>query len=262
VKARVAGSELSYAVSGQGPAVVFLHAFPLGLFMWEAQAQALEATHTVVRFDDRGFGASPGGDSLLTMERIADDAAALMDHLGLSQAVVAGCSMGGYATLAFARRHDTRLLGLVLQDTKAGADTEEGRRGRAVLSDKIRKEGASAVAEAFMPKLLGKTTQSENPALVARVRGAILETSPQGMIDALAGLAARADSTPSLREIRVPTLVICGEEDPITPVADSEVLHRGIAGSRLAILAKAGHLSNLEQPAAYNEALGTFLASI
>jgi pimeloyl-ACP methyl ester carboxylesterase len=262
MKAKVAGTELAYAVSGTGPAVVFLHAFPLGLFMWEAQAAALAAAHTVVRFDDRGFGDTPLGDSLLTMERIADDAASLMDHLGIAQAVVAGCSMGGYATLAFARRHPDRLKGLVLQDTKASADSDEARRNRAVLSDKVRKEGAAAVALAFMPNLLGKTTQSEQPALVDRIREAILRTSPQGMIDALAGLAARADSTPSLREIRVPALVICGEEDTITPVADSEMLHRGIAGSRLAVLAKAGHLSNLERPAEYNEALASFLGSL
>jgi 3-oxoadipate enol-lactonase len=262
VSAKIAGTELAYAVTGKGPAVVFLHAFPLGFFMWEAQAAALEATHTVVRFDDRGFGRTPVGDGLLTMERIADDAAALMDHLGISQAVVAGCSMGGYATLAFARRYPDRLKGLVLQDTKASADTDEARRNRAALSDKVRKEGAAAVAEAFLPKLLGKTTQSEEPALVERIREAILRTPPQGIIDALAGLAARADSTPSLREIRVPTLVICGEEDVITPVADSEVLHRGIAGSRLTVLAKAGHLSNLEKPAAYNEALAAFLGSL
>jgi pimeloyl-ACP methyl ester carboxylesterase len=261
VKARIAGTELTYSATGQGPAVVFLHAFPLGRFMWEAQAQALEATHTVVRFDDRGFGDTPAGDGLLTMERIADDAAALMDHLGLSQAVVGGCSMGGYATLAFARRHPDRLKGLVLQDTKASPDTDQARRNRAALTDKIRKEGVSAVAEAFMPNLLGKTTQGENLALVERVREVILRTPPQGMIDALAGLAARADSRPSLREIRVPTLVVCGEEDTITPIADSEELHRGIAGSQLAVIPGAGHLSNLEKPAAYNESLLGFLRS-
>jgi 3-oxoadipate enol-lactonase len=262
MKAKIAGTELAYSVTGKGPAVVFLHAFPLGLFMWEAQAAALEATHTVVRFDDRGFGDTPASDGLLTMERIADDAAALMDHLEISQAVVGGCSMGGYATLAFARRHPDRLKGLVLQDTKASADTDEARRNRALLADKIRKEGALAVAEAFMPKLLGPTSQGEQPALVERIREAILRTSPQGMIDALAGLAARADSTPSLREVRVPTLVICGEEDTITPVADSEILHHGIAGSRLVVLAQAGHLSSLEKPAAYNEALASFLGNL
>ena len=262
MKAKIAHTELEHTVAGKGPAVVLLHAFPLGLFMWDAQAAALEATHTVVRFDDRGFGATPPGDGLLTMERIADDAAALMDHLGISQAVVAGCSMGGYAALAFARRHPDRLKGLVLQDTKASADNDEARRNRALLVDKVRKDGAAAAADAFLPKLLGKTTQSEQPALMDRIREAILGTPPQGIIDALAGLAARADSTPSLREIRVPTLVLCGEEDEITPVADSEVLHRGIAGSRIAVIPKAGHLSNLEKPAAYNEALAGFLGSL
>jgi 3-oxoadipate enol-lactonase len=262
VKARIAGALLTYAATGEGPAVVFLHAFPLGLFMWETQAAALEATHTVVRFDNRGFGGTPAGDGLLTMERIADDAAALMDHLGLSQAVVGGCSMGGYAALAFARRHSDRLKGLVLQDTKASPDTDQARRNRAALVDEVRRRGAAAVAEAFLPSLLGKTTQRENPALVERVREVILGTPPQGLIDALAGLAARADSRPSLREIRVPALVVCGEEDPITPVADAEELHRGIAESRLAIIPAAGHLANLEQPAAFNEALTGFLRGL
>ena len=119
MKAKIAGTELNYEVEGKGPAVLLLHAFPLGLFMWERQAEALRKTHTVVRFDGRGFGASPPGDALLTMERIADDAAALLDHLGLSQAIVGGCSMGGYAAFAFARRHPTRLRALVLQDTRA-----------------------------------------------------------------------------------------------------------------------------------------------
>jgi 3-oxoadipate enol-lactonase len=261
-KAKIAGTELAYEVSGEGPAVVFLHAFPLGFFMWEGQAGALASSHTVVRFDDRGFGASPPGDGLLTMERIADDASALMDHLGLSQAVVAGCSMGGYAALAFARRHKDRLKGLVLQDTKAAADSEEARANRAVLADKVRKVGPGAAADAFVPKLLGETTKREQPQLVERVREAILRTSREGIVDALAGLAARADSTPSLREIDAPTLVICGEEDTITPVADSETLHRGIAKSRLVVIPRAGHLSNLEQPSAYDEALEGFLAGM
>jgi pimeloyl-ACP methyl ester carboxylesterase len=261
-KALVAGTELAYAVEGEGPAVLFLHAFPLGLFMWDGQAAALAPTHTVVRFDDRGFGASPPGDGLLTMERIADDAAALLDHLGLPRAVVAGCSMGGYAALAFARRHADRLRGLVLQDTRAGADGDEARAGRATLAETVRREGAGAAAEAFLPKLLGETTKREKPEVVARVKQAILGTSVQGIVDALAGLAARADSTPFLRQIAVPTLVVCGEEDAITPVAESEALQRGIAGSRLAVIPKAGHLSNLEQPAPFNEALLGFLAGV
>jgi pimeloyl-ACP methyl ester carboxylesterase len=259
MKAKIAGGEIAYEAKGKGPAVLFLHAFPLGLVMWDAQAAALAPTHQVIRFDARGFGASPPGEGLLTMERIADDAAALLDHLGVSQALACGCSMGGYAALAMVRRHADRLRGLVLQDTRAGADSAEGRRNRAVLAEKVRAEGATAAAEAFLPRLLGETTHRERPEVVARVREIILATSPRGIADALAGLAARADSTPTLREIRVPTLVVVGAEDQLTPVAEAEALHRGIAGSRLAVIARAGHLANLENPAEFNRELSGFV---
>lgn len=259
-KTRIAGSEIAYAVEGRGPAVLFLHAFPLGMFMWDSQAAALAATHTVVRFDCRGFGASPPGDALLTMERIADDAVALLDQLQISKAVVCGCSMGGYAAFAMVRRHADRLRGLVLQDTRAGADGDEARRGRAELAERVLKEGVTAAADAFLPRLVGETTRRERPELVTRLREAILAAPPRGVSDALAGLAARADSTPTLREIRVPTLVVCGVEDVITPVAEAESMQRAIPGARLEIIPKAGHLSNLENPQAFDRALRDFLA--
>lgn len=262
MKLRVAGSDIAYDVRGSGPSVLFLHAFPLNRAMWEAQATALEGTHQVVRFDDRGFGDSPPGDGLLSMERIADDAAALLDHIGIGQAVVCGCSMGGYAAFALVRRHADRLRGLVLQDTRPGADSEEGRANRALLAQKVLKEGAKPAADAFLPKLLGESSHKTRPDLVTRVREMILATSPRGIADALAGLAARADSTPTLREVRVPTLVVCGAEDVLTPPSESEAMHRAIKDSRLEIVPAAGHLANLENPAAYNESLSRFLREI
>jgi pimeloyl-ACP methyl ester carboxylesterase len=262
MKARIAGADLAYDVRGQGSAVLFLHAFPLSLFMWDAQAAALENTHTVVRFDARGFGGSPPGDALLTMERIADDAAALLDHLQVSKAVVVGCSMGGYAAFAMWRRHADRMRALVLQDTRAGADNEEAKRGRALLAEKVLKEGAGAAAEAFLPRLLGETTQRAQPALVDELRARILEASPRGLADALAGLAARADSTSTLREIRVPTLVVVGAEDALTPPAEAEAMQKAIAGAQLQVIPAAGHLANLENEAAYNAALFEFLARL
>jgi 3-oxoadipate enol-lactonase len=262
MRAKVGTGEIEYQVRGDGPTVLLLHAFPLGLAMWDEQAQALAASHRVVRFDARGFGGSPPGDGLLTMERIADDAVALLDHLGLSRAVVVGLSMGGYAALALVRRHPDRLAGLVLADTKAGADTDEARRHRAALAEKVLKEGSAAAAEATLPKLLGATSHRDRPAVVDRVRSLILGNAPRGIADALHGLAARADSAPTLREVRVPTLVVCGDEDALTPMAEAEALQRGIAGSRLAAIPKAGHLANLENPAAFNEALQGFLAEV
>jgi 3-oxoadipate enol-lactonase len=230
--------------------------------MWEEQVRALQGAHRTVRFDSRGFGASPVDDGLLTMERIADDGVGLLDHLGLERAVVVGCSMGGYAAFAMVRRHPDRVRALVLQDTRSGADTDEGRKTRALLAEKTLREGAPAIRDAFLPKLLGRTSHAERPAVVARVQSAILATSPRGMANALYGLGARADSNPTLGAIRVPTLVVCGEEDVITPVAESEAMHRGIAGSRLAVIPGAGHLCNLERPEAYDEVLLEFVAGL
>jgi len=259
MRATIGGAELEHEVEGSGPAVLLLHAFPLGLFMWEPQVAALAATHRVVRFDARGFGGSPAGEGPLTMEAIADDGAALLDHLGIEKAVVAGCSMGGYAALAFVRRHPRRLAGLVLLDTRAGADTEEAKANRAALAAKVLAAGASAAVEAFLPKLLGETTQREQPQLAARLRERILATSPQGIANALHGLAARADSRDVLATIAVPTLVLVGAEDVLTPPSEAEALAAAIPGARLAVIPGAGHLANLENPRAVNVALRAFL---
>jgi pimeloyl-ACP methyl ester carboxylesterase len=262
MKARIRGAEIAYDVRGSGPALLLLHAFPLGMAQWDEQSRALSGAGQVVRFDARGFGGSAPGDGLLTMERIADDAAGLLDHLQLAAATVCGLSMGGYAAFAFARSHATRLRGLVLADTKAPADSDQARRVRAEQADKVRKDGTVAIADAVIPKLLGQTTHATRPQVVARVRELILANSPRGVTDALAGLAARADSTPTLRQIRVPTLVICGEEDAITPPAESEAMHAAIAGSTLELIPKAGHLANLEAPDAFNRALEAFLKRV
>ncbi len=262
MRTRIAGGDIQYQVSGQGSAVLFLHAFPLGLTMWDDQDAALQATHQVVRFDSRGFGGSAPGDGLLSMERIADDAAGLLDHLGLGQAVVVGCSMGGYAAFAMIRRHAERVRALVLQDTRAGADVPVARANRSALAQQVLKEGPRAAAEAFLPRLLGGSTQQERPQIVERIRRIILGTSPRGIADALIGLAARADSTPTLREIRVPTLVVVGEEDMLTPPSEAEAMVQAIPGASLAIIPKAGHLANLENPAAFNEALLGFLRTL
>jgi 3-oxoadipate enol-lactonase len=262
VQARVEGTGIEYDVHGEGPALLLLHAFPLGLFMWEAQVEALRSTHRVVRFDARGFGGSAGGEGPLTMERIADDGAALLDHLGIGRAIVGGCSMGGYAAFAFVRRHPQKLAGLVLQDTRAGADSAEARDGRAALAAKVLAEGAGAAVEAFLPKLVGETTRRERPQLVAGLRERILSTSPQAIASALHGLAARADSRETLPTIAVPTLVLVGAEDVLTPPDESATMAAAIPRARLDVVPGAGHLANLENPAAVNAALRAFLSSI
>jgi 3-oxoadipate enol-lactonase len=261
-KARVGGGDIAYETRGAGPALLFLHAFPLGLGMWEPQVSAFASSHQVIRFDARGFGGSPPGDGLLTMERIADDAVGLLDHLDVSRAIVCGLSMGGYAAFALVRRHADRLKALVLADTRAGADSDAARAARAAQADKVRKEGSASIADAVLPKLVGETTHAQRPELVARLKETIAANPPRGIADALAGLAARADSTSTLREVRVPTLVVCGAEDVLTPVSESEALVRGIAGSKLEVIPGAGHLSSVENPDQFNAVLRRFLTAL
>jgi len=261
VRTRIDGFEVEYDVRGKGPAALLLHAFPLGLSMWDPQVEALAPTHRVVRFDARGFGGS-GVDEVtpLAMERIADDGAFLLDQLWIEKAVVLGCSMGGYAAFAFARRHPRLLAGLVLQDTRAGADTPEARASRAALAAKVLAEGSRAAVDALLPKLLGETSHREREALVASLNAQILAASPRGIANALRGLAARADSREMLPKVAVPTLVLVGEEDVLTPPDEARAVAAAIPGARLEVIPRAGHLANLENPEAVNTALLAFLS--
>jgi 3-oxoadipate enol-lactonase len=259
VKAALGSGPRGYDDRGRGEPILLFHAFPLDRSMWEGQLVALAKSWRAIAFDARGFGASPPAAGPLTMEELADDAAALLDTLGIERAVIGGCSMGGYAALAFARRHPARLRALYLQDTRAGADGDEARKGRAALAERVLREGAEAAADALLPRLLGETTKRERPELVARLRERIVATPPQSIASALHGLAARADSSPSLAALRVPTLVLVGAEDVLTPPAESEALARAIAGARIEVVPRAGHLANLEQEAAVNAALEAFL---
>jgi pimeloyl-ACP methyl ester carboxylesterase len=260
VRTRIDGFEIEYDVRGKGPAVLLLHAFPLGRSMWEPQVESLATTRRVVRFDARGFGGSQLDDvAPLTMERIADDGACLLDQLWIDEAVVHGCSMGGYAAFAFARRHPRRLAGLVLQDTRAAADTPQGREGRAALVARVLDEGATAVVDALLPKLLGETSHRERPALVATLKERVLATSPRAVANALYGLAARADSRAMLPGISVPTLVLVGEEDANVSPDEAKVMAAAIPGARLEVIPRAGHLANLENPDAVNAAVCSFL---
>jgi len=243
--------------------LLLLHAFPLHRGMWDGLAEALAADEaldlSVLRLDCRGFGGSPAGREPLLMEQIADDAVAVMRHEGIDRAVVCGLSMGGYAALAFARRHPERLAGLILADTRAEADTPEARDGRARTAVRVRDEGTGFLADELVPRLLGETTRRERPDVVARVRTMIAQAGSVGVAQALEGMALRPDSGPFLEDIAVPTLVVCGAEDELTPVSAAETLRDGIPGARLEVLPGAGHLANLETPEAFQAALAAFL---
>jgi 3-oxoadipate enol-lactonase len=262
MRADIDGAEIAYLDEGHGPALLLLHAFPLELRMWDDQAAALRSRFRVVRFDVRGFGGSSAGPTPLSMERIADDASALLDRLEIERVALVGCSMGGYAAFAFARRHPDRLSALALLDTRAEADSEEARRNRATLAARVLAEGPAALLTALLPRLLGESSRRGSPELVARVSEWIRAVAPAAAAAALFALAARADASATLAAIRVPVLVAAGEEDVITPPAEAEALAAAFADGRYAPIPRAGHLANLENPEAINAVLSGFLAGL
>lgn len=253
---------LAYEEAGTGRPVVLLHAFPFSRAMYRPQREALAGLGRIITPDLPGFGDSPLHDAP-TVEVMADAVASLLDHLGVrAKVILGGVSMGGYVTLAFARKHAGRLAGLILADTRAEADDDAARANRDRMIGFAATNPASAVVEQMMPKLVGATTQATRPAVVEEVRRIASAQRPAGIIAALQALRNRPDATAGLAAIGVPTLVVVGAEDTLTPPALSESLAAKVAGAKLVVIPGAGHMSNLEQPAAFNEAVREFVGGL
>jgi pimeloyl-ACP methyl ester carboxylesterase len=249
---------IAYEDHGSGPPVILLHGYPFNRSLWREQVEALQATHRVITPDLRGHGESDVAPA--TMDQMARDVAALMTRLEIPKGAVGGLSMGGYVTLAFYRMFPERVQALILANTRASADTDEARAVRAQQSERALREGMEPIANEMLPKLLTAKTRAERPEIVSRVREMMLNTKTEGAAAALSAMAGRHDHIGLLSRIDVPTLIIVGREDPITPVKDSELMHREIRESRLEVIENAAHVSNLEQTKQFNQAVQTFLS--
>jgi pimeloyl-ACP methyl ester carboxylesterase len=254
---------LEYDEQGKGVCVVLLHAFPLDKQMWGPQQSGLATEARLIAPDFRGFGGSSPSDESFSLDRMADDVAGLLDVLQIREPVVlGGLSMGGYAALAFARKHAARLRGLILADTRSEADSAEARANRDKMIAFTEQHSGRDVIDQMLPKMLSPETLSRKPDVVEEVRRIASAQTPAGIIGALRVLRDRPDATASLASIRVPTLVIVGTDDALTPPAVAEKLASGIAGARQEKIPGAGHLSNLEQPERFNAALRSFLQGL
>ena len=257
------GVLLHYTEQGSGNPVVLLHGFPLDSTMWAAQAPALAAAgYRVVTPDLRGFGQSdlaPSKPRPYTLEALADELHVLLTGLGALPCVLAGLSMGGYVALAYARKYPLDLRGLVLVDTKAEADTAEGKQGREKMIDLVRKDGAKAVADQMMPKMLAQDAPDQRPKTAQMLRQMMEACPPKTIENALAAMRDRPDRSGELASIKAPTLVIVGDADVITPPAVAQSMAEKIPGAQLVTIRGAGHMSPMEQPDQVNRAMKTFL---
>lgn len=248
--------------NGQGVPLLLIHGFPHDHTLWRPQLDGLNDVARVIAPDLRGFGRVEEVPHVMTMDDYAADIKALLDSLGIEKAVIGGLSMGGYVALAFAANYPEALHGLVLCNTRAVADSEQAREGRHATAHKALEEGMVPIAEGMLPKMISERSALANPDMSMAVENMMARQSPEAVAAAARGMAIRPDRTPMLATINVPVLVITNSADTLIPPAESEAMAAKIPNCEVVVIPDVAHLSNLEDPEAFNAAVRKFLARI
>jgi 3-oxoadipate enol-lactonase len=258
------GVPLDYTTAGPrtGMPVVLIHGFPFSKEMWAPQLAPLSAEHYVVTYDVRGHGASGRGDGQYSIEMFVDDLIALIDHLKLSRVVVCGLSMGGYIALRAIERHPERFRGLILCDTKSEADNNEARIRRAEQMKAVKTGGMRTFAENYLKSVFYKKTFAANPEAVELIRRTIEAADPFAVAGTFLALAARTDTTAALYSIAVPSLILVGHHDVLTPPSAARAMQEKIPRSVLHVIPHAAHLSTLENPEEATEHMLEYLKGL
>lgn len=255
--------ELAVEDRGSGSPILLVHGFPLNHEMWSGQIEVLSREYRVLAPDLRGFGRSGVTPGVVGMEQFADDLAALLDAMQVSEPVVfCGLSMGGYVAWQFCRKFAWRLRALVLCDTRAGADSPEAAASRLTTADRVVREGPQVMVESMTPRLLAAVTQTSRPDVIPTLTRIMLANDREGIAAASRGMSQRPDMTACLGEIGCPTLVLAGECDALSPPAEMRRIAEAIPRARFVEIPAAGHLTPMEQPAEFNAAVLEFLDGI
>jgi pimeloyl-ACP methyl ester carboxylesterase len=241
-------AEIVYEIQGSGPAVVLLHPFPCHHEFWNPIAPALNSRYRLITPDLRGHGDSDIGEGPALMSKHAHDIARVMDAAGVGKAAFIVCSIGGYIWFEFWRRFRERVTALALCSSRPQADTAEARANRLKAAADVLDHGTGPFIESMIPKLMGRTTVATRPDLVDGARRMMRKMSPQDISLIQRGMAERPDSVADLQTINVPTLIVMGEEDVLSTIADGDLMRQTIAGSQLKVIPKAGHYAPWEQP--------------
>ena len=255
-------SGVRYRVSdeGTGPVLLLVHGFPLDHTMWQAQIEEFSKTHRVIAPDLRSFGGSDGNLYAISMEQFADDLAELLEALTADRPITfCGLSMGGYIGFQFAIRHPQWLNRLILCDTRAAADSPEAAANRLKMADIVTKQGPEPVVFAMMPKLFAPQTSAQQPSLVEQVRRTVMGTAAVAIAAAHRGMAVRPDMTAALPDLNIPTLVVVGEHDAISPASEMKAIADAMPNARYELIPNAGHMAPMENSVAVNQAFRRFL---
>lgn len=250
----------SYEDQGEGiSTIIFLHGFPFDKTMWKGQMEFFKKKYRVVACDIRGFGNSKAEKIPLSIDLFSEDLIAFMNKLNIDKAVICGLSMGGYIALNTIKRFPDRVQTLILCDTQCIADSEEAKQKRLKAIDEIILEGTTAFNERFITSIFHPDSLIQKKDVVEDLKKIVAANSQHIIISGLKALSERNETCDILDEIKVPTLIICGKDDVVTPLAQSEYMHTHISGSVLKVIEQAGHVSNLEQADEFNMIMSDFL---
>ncbi len=262
MNAIINGIKIDYTDQGQGTPLILIHAFPMNQTMWDEQVPALSRVSRVITLDLRGFGGSDVPPGPFWMALMASDVRGLMSRLGIDAAVLLGLSMGGYVAMSFYRNFPDAVRGLVLADTRVVAVNPEGRERRLKSAEKAEREGTESIVDEMVQVLLSQAAIDTRPDVVGRVRRIALQNRAEGLGAAQRGMAARIDSSKALVTADCPALVIVGSEDKLSTPEETRGWQERMPHSRLAVIKGAGHLSNIEQPEAFNTVVGEFISAL
>ncbi|ASS49122.1 MAG: alpha/beta hydrolase [Candidatus Fluviicola riflensis] len=258
--AEIDNFNLFYDDFGEGDTpIVFLHGFPFSKAMWQGQINFLKSRHRVIAIDIRGFGRSKNEETTLSIDLFGDDLVMFMDKLAIEKAIICGLSMGGYIALDVLKKFPHRFEAVILCDTQCIADTKEGKEKRYQTIEEITANGSREFNEEFIKSVFHEDTLNTKPELVESLRNVVFSNSDKIITNGLTALAGREETCSMLSGVTIPTLIICGREDKVTPLEQSEIMHASIKGSVLRVIDKAGHVSNLEQPEEFNKYLLDFV---
>ena len=257
------GITICYDDLGEGTIpIIFIHGFPFDKSSWNPQLEKLSQNHRAISYDIRGFGKSTGGNETKSISLFADDLINFMDALFIKKAIVCGLSMGGYILLNAVSRYPERFEAIVLSDTQCIADSAEAKDKRMKTISNIIASGLNGFADGFIKAVFTLESWETKKELVSRVRNTIVSTSSETVTDTLKAIASRDETCYILKNLALPTLILCGKEDVVTPLSQSEYLHSNIENSILQSIEGAGHLSNLEQAEVFNEHLEAFISGL
>ena len=259
---RVKNISISYNDAGEKnkPVIIFIHGFPFNKKMWNGQLEKLSSGFRCIAFDLPGYGNSDSAENI-SIESYADLLDSFMHMMQISKAAICGLSMGGYIALRAMEKYPERFSRLILCDTQCIADSDEGRKKRFTNIELIEKDGLGAFVEGFMKNLFTEKNLQANESYTQEIKATMLAANPESVTATLRALAERSETCSNLKQIKIPVLVICGEEDKVTPVQQAKFLFENIPGAKLKLLPAAAHLSNLEQAEMFNEAVSDFMKS-